>query len=260
MPGSEGDSVVQPPSQGILYIATGAKYIRAAVRSALSVRRHCDGLSAHLFADWKSYPEFDFDRDPSPFTSTAVITDPHRRSKVDYLPRTPFDRTLYLDTDTSINADIREMFRVLERFDVGVNHAHRRNDPTRLGRWRIDLPHAFPQLNGGVLLYRKTPQVIEFLEQWQRYFHEAGLQQDQMTLRELLWLSDLRLAILPPEYNVRYVKYNFMWSRAEARTKIFHLHRFHSGWFWWLAAPWQRRFLRALRRMGLEVPDAWFRR
>jgi hypothetical protein len=260
MPGSEGDSVEQRPSQGILYIAAGAKYIRAAMRSAESVRRHCDGLSTHLFADWRNHREFDFDRDPSPFVSTAMINDGHRRSKVDYLARTPFDHTLYLDTDTLINADIREMFRVLERFDLAVNHAHRRNDRTRLGKWRMDLPHAFPQLNGGVLLYRRTPPVIEFLEQWKHDFHEAGLQQDQMTLRESLWLSDLRLAILPPEYNVRYIKYHFIWSRAEARTKIFHLQRLHSGWFWWVAKPWQRRAIKVLRRLGFHPPEAWYRR
>lgn len=247
-------------TDGVLYVACGAKYIGAAARSAKTVRQHSPGLSIHLFADLQNHPQFDLDRDPFPFTSTARIADPHRRAKVDYLPQTPFDRTLYLDTDTQVNADVREMFHLLERFDVALGHAHRRNDPGRLGAWRIELPQAFPQQNTGVLLYRRTPPVIKFLRSWQRHYHEAGFQHDQITLRELLWLSDLRPAILPPEYNVRYMKYHFLWSRAEARTKIFHLHRFHSGWFWWLAAPWQRRFLRALRRVGLEVPDAWFRR
>jgi hypothetical protein len=179
---------------------------------------------------------------------------------VDYLPHTPFENTLYLDTDTKLNTDIRDIFRVMERFDIALCHAHRRNDPTRLGTWRIDLPQVFPQHNGGVILFRKTPDVIKFLEKWRDSFKEAGFQQDQMTLRELLWLSDLRVAILPPEYNVRYIKYRYIWSKSEAQPKIYHLQRFHTGWFWWLATPWFRRALKLLRRLGLDPPTTWLKR
>ena len=184
-------------TQGILYIAAGAKYIRAAIRSAESVRKHCPGLPTHLYADWPSHG-FDFRRSPHPFTSIETIDHPHRRSKVDYLAQTPFDRTLYLDTDTTLNADVRGMFQVLDRFDIALTHAHRRNALARLKPWRLTLPAAFPQYNGGVILYRRTPAVVSFFDAWQRHFHDEGFSQDQITLRELLWLSDLRLATLPP--------------------------------------------------------------
>jgi hypothetical protein len=226
-------------TQGILYIASGAKYIRAAIRSARTVQQYCPGLHIHLYSDWPRY-DFRFDTSPFPFTSVGAIDGPHRRSKVDYLPRTPFDRTLYLDTDTALNADIRGVFRLLDRFDIALNHAHRRNTQARLKPWRLDLPSAFPQYNGGVILFRRTPAVIGFLDQWREHFHEAGFQQDQMTLRELLWLSDLRMATLPPEYNVRFVKYHFLWAKDEAATKIFHLRRYHEGPFWFVK-KWLRR-------------------
>jgi hypothetical protein len=242
-------------TQGILYIATGEKYIRAAIESAKSVLKYSPGLSTHLDADWRNY-QFLFDKSPFPFTSVGEVTDPHRRSKVDYLPLTPFDLTLYLDTDTKLNTDIRDMFRVLERFDIALCHAHRRNDPTRLGSWRIDLPNAFPQYNGGVILYRKTPEVIHFLDEWRDCFKDAGFQQDQMTLRELLWLSNLRIATLPPEYNVRYIKYHYLWSKSEAQTKIFHLQRFHTGWFRWAVKPFVRRVLKLSKRLGFNSPNA----
>jgi hypothetical protein len=247
-------------TRGILYIAAGEKYIRAAVRSAESALKSCPGLPLHLFADWQNYQGFDFDQNPYPFTTVDKIPDPHRRSKVDYLPRTPFDQTLYLDTDTLLNADIHDMFRLMERFDIALCHAHRRNDPTRLGTWRIELPQAFPQYNGGVILYRKVPKVIQFLEDWGFQFKEAGFQQDQMTLRELLWLSDLRMATLPPEYNVRYIKYHYLWSKTETQTKIFHLQRLHTGWFWWVVTPWLRRVLKLLRHLGFNPPDAGFKK
>ncbi len=245
-------------TKGILYIAAGEKFIEAAIHSAESVLKHSPGLATHLYADWQNY-SFNFDQSTYPFTSVEKIQDPHRRSKVDYLPLTPFDYTLYLDTDTELNTDIIEMFRLLERFDIAINHAHRRNDKYRLETWRLELPQAFPQHNGGVILYRKTTQVIKFLEDWRDQYHKnfPHHQQDQITLRELLWLSDLRIATLPPEYNVRYIKYVFIWSKTEAQAKIFHLKRLHAGWFWWVALPWYRKFLKGLNRLGITPPKSW---
>jgi hypothetical protein len=244
---------VENITQGVLYVASGEAYIRAAMRSALSVRKNCPGLPVHLFADWKNF-DFRFSLSPQPFTSVEMIENPHRRSKLDYLTQTPFERTLYLDTDTSVRSDVRDMFRLLERFDLAAAHGYRRNFPPRLSAWRIELPQAFPQLNAGVLLYRKTPAVMRFLEEWRDRYHEnyPAIGQDQATLRELIWLSDLRLAVLPPEYNVRYVKYHMLWSRAEARTKIFHLKQYHSGWLLWLLRPVSKTHLGIARRIGLK--------
>jgi hypothetical protein len=243
-------------TQGILYVATGAKYIRAAIHSAETVREHSPGLATHLYADWQRHG-FDFHASPRPFTSVASIERPHRRSKVDYIPRTPFDRTLFLDTDTALNADVRGLFQILDRFDIAIAHAHRRNAAVRLRPWRIQLPQAFPQFNAGVILYRRTPAVDAFLEDWRRSFHEAGFQQDQITLRELLWLSDLRIATLPPEFNVRFIKYHFLWAKEEAISQIFHRRRYHDG-RWWVLNKWLRRLGRPLVRMGID-PRTWWR-
>jgi hypothetical protein len=241
-----------PSTQGILYIATGEKYIRAACKSAKTVIKYCPGMAMHLYADWQNYESFNFEGNTFPFSSVEKIHDPHRRSKVDYLPCTPFDLTLYLDTDTALNADIRDMYRILERFDIAMAHAFRRNDFNYLKPWRIALPQAFPQFNSGVFLYRKTPAVIYFLENWSRYFKEAGFKQDQVTLRELLWLSDLRIATLPPEYNVRFLKYHFLWSKTEAQTRIFHLRMFHDGPFWFIKSWLNKLGWAILSRIGIN--------
>ena len=45
----DGDRDAAEATRGVLYIAAGTKYIRAAVRSAESVRKHCPGLAIHLF-------------------------------------------------------------------------------------------------------------------------------------------------------------------------------------------------------------------
>ena len=239
---------------GVLFIATGEIYVKAAIRAAHSVLKHCPDLPIHLYTDEKCLVTY-FEKSASPFTSTGKIENPHPRSKVDYLSRTPYDRTLYLDTDTALNTDIRDMFSVLDRFDIAMAHAQRRG-PGNTKPWRIVLPNAFPEFNSGVVLYRRNPAVIQFLEGWGNHFRtdwvEAGIRNEQMghdqtTLRELLWLSDLRIATLPPEYNVRYLKYHFLWSKSEAETKIFHLKQLHQGWLYWI----YREVVRKIRKLIL---------
>ena len=234
-------------TDGVLYVAAGDKYVHAAASSARTVREHCPDLPIHLFAGDESIAAY-FRASPAPFSSVAAIPSQHRRVKVEYMSKTPFERTLYLDSDTALNADIRGMFAVLDRFDLALAHAHHRQ-PRQGARNRLDIPAAFPEFNAGVILYRKTPEVILLLEEWWQRFQQAAdtIRHDQVSLRELLWLTDLRVATLPPEYNVRFVKYHLLWSRSEAVTRIFHLKALHKGWLSWsLRGP--RRILRRARR------------
>ncbi len=243
-----------PQPQGVLYVASGKKYILAAMRSAQSVRQHCPPLPIHLFADYQNY-DFKFDSTPEPFSSLVQIDQPHRRSKVEYLAQTPFERTLYLDSDTRLNTDILSMFALLERFDIALAHAHWRNHPITARQWTTALPDAFPQFNSGVILYRRNPATLQLLTDWQAAFESAQFAQDQITLRELLWQSDVRIATLPPEYNVRFIKYHYLWSKAEAHTKIFHLQKYHDGPFWFVKT-WVKRIARALLKiLHLKPPS-----
>ena len=116
---------------------------------------------------------------------------------MDYLQLTPFDRTLYLDSDTMICTPIDDVFDLLDRFDIALAHAHSRNRKRTLKRWTQDLPRSFPQFNGGVIAYRSRPQVLELLDEWRQCFHSEGFKKDQVRLRELLWKSDLRITMLP---------------------------------------------------------------
>lgn len=218
---------VPPDGCGVLYIASGDPiYCRAALRSAESVRRHSPHLGIHLFSDAAGVEMAERESDRLGITA-LTIENPHRRSKVDYLKNSPFERTLYLDSDTIACSPLDEVFHVLDRFDVALAHAHQRNQRRTTRRWTVDIPTAFPQFNGGVIAYRRNPAVEEFLNQWSRFYHSEGFRKDQVTLRELLWKSELRIATLPPEFNIRYEKYLRIWDTGEARPRILHLRRFH---------------------------------
>jgi hypothetical protein len=206
--------------RGVLYVATGARYVEAARRSAASLRQGNPGLQVALFTD---QPVTDpvFDR-------VEIIDNPHARSKIDCLGRSPFCDTLFIDCDTRIVGDLTGVFRLLERFDLAL--ALRPRQPRRTARgalWRHDVPRQFPEYNTGVILYRRTPEVLGFFRDWKAAWLDHGRGGDQITFRELLWASDLRLATLPREYNTR--RYHLIdrltWSGPP--PVVLHLNRFH---------------------------------
>jgi hypothetical protein len=212
------------PDCGVIFIAAGKFHTDAAVAAARSVRGTNPWLAIDLFTDQPDAAKMETGE---PFDRIVQIGDGHRRSKVDYLPKTRFPRTLYLDSDTRVVADLSSMFELLERFDLAIAHAHARNGGRQTKFWRREVPEAFPQHNGGVILYRGEGKALAFMEAWRDAYYEAGFKWDQTTLRELMWISDLAIYVLPPEYNVRYRKYLEVWEPREAVAKILHMAEFY---------------------------------
>ena len=156
-----------------------------------------------------------------------MLDDPWFRSRIDAMAATRFERTLHLDADVLAVADIRDVFDLLDRFDVALAHDQARNSPAANAVWRRALPAAFPQFNGGVIAYRRTPPVLEFLRLWAATMRETGMRKDQPSLRELLWDSDLRIATLPPEYNLLDLGAVRRWDRFRPAPRLIHHYRFH---------------------------------
>lgn len=238
-------------SQGVIFIATGARYVEAACRAAASVRAHCPDLEIDLFCDKAPDAAMLPNGTATPFDQVHTIATPHRRSKVDYMGQSRFEKTLYLDTDVMVVADIRHLFVLLERFDIAMCHAHLRNTDEAPSQWNESIPFAFPQLNSGVLLYSQTVTRSGFFDRWQEAFHTAGVKKDQVTLRKLLWESELRVYVLPPEYNIRYLKTLRTWRTVEAHPAVLHMAEFHkvvsTSWFERLKNNWRiKRVLAAL--------------
>jgi hypothetical protein len=206
-------------SEGVLFVATGEGYRGLARRAAESVRRHCPGLAIDLFTD---APEAS-----GAFDRVVVLDEVWFRSRIDAMARTRFERTLHLDADLLVIADIRDVFEVLERFDVALAHDQARNSRSANTFWRRELPNAFPQFNGGVIAYRRTEPVLGFLRDWAEAMRASGLARDQPVLRELLWLSELRIATLPPEYNLLDYREVAAWGRLHTAPRILHHYKLH---------------------------------
>jgi len=188
---------------GVIYIATGQRYADEAARSLASLRRHEPDLPVTLFTDVR--------QEHPGFTSVVYVEDRrnHPRkvfhAKVACMGQSPYDRTLFLDTDTHVCGTVREVFDLLDRFEFAGALAPKRIPGVRAGLPQV-LPGTFAQLNSGVLLFRRCERVERMLADWLRRYDAHDFPNffgDQHELREALWASDLQLGILPTEWNCR---------------------------------------------------------
>lgn len=206
---------------GVLYVAGGEDYVDLAIQSARSLRDHEPGIAIDLVTDLpENLPAGLFDR-------VTASYDMHPREKLRAMPASRFERTLYVDSDTLFVAPLGDLFGILDRFECALCHDVRRDwSLIRQGRDHIT-PYAFPQHNSGVFLYRNSAAMLAFLNDWaERFFADDDIHRDQIILKDLLWESDLRYYVLPPEFNLRRVTMLDAWEPLDAVPTILHSHRF----------------------------------
>jgi hypothetical protein len=246
--------------EGVLYIAVGAEYVSEAKESVRSLRAANPDRRVGLVVD---EPTIEADSELREYFDDLVVADHAAgdlRDKAYNLHLSPYERTVYLDTDIHVTGEISEMFDVLDRFDVALGHAMYRRIITI-----PDVPVTFPEFNGGVICFRQSDAVEKFLDSWQAMYRRQvekgrpdgevvfkefqtleeipnGRKHDQPPLREALYKSDLRIATLPSEYNFRGEGY------AELPVRV--LHSRH---------PRIKKFAAALNKYGVPRVSANWR-
>lgn len=183
-------------SRGVVHVAYGQRYLDEAESSARSVRATNPGLKLALITNRPPETTGVWDE---------VLIVPENEAggssvKLE-MHRAPWERCLFLDTDTIVAASLDPVFALLDRFDfAGVQHSggHHYELP--------GLPVSFPEFNSGVLAWRRNERVAAFFARWRelyRQFHDPTSRTwDQKSLRLALYESDLRLAALPHGYNL----------------------------------------------------------
>ena len=162
-----------------------------------------------LFADEPAEPGvFDMER---PLGEGLAM----KQQKMFVLRHSPFEKTIFLDTDIHLCAPIYECLDLVEdgyEFAAALTpwwNPDGTDDRPLVGarghgpRVR-GVPVAFPKINSGVMLMAHTPNVQHMLSRWQElHASDGGTGQDQDPLRVALYESRLRWAPLPPHYNYR---------------------------------------------------------
>ena len=154
----------KPVDSGVLYIAFGEQYRQEALTSIASLRRFHPHLPCCIITD------SDFGELPTHVE--VVLREPEIeqpfRAKPRYLCESPFDRTLFLDTDTTVVQAVEPLFYLLDRFDIGLHiHPHYGTYGT-YGRGGY-----LSTANSGVVLFRRCAAVSEMFDRWLELFDRA---------------------------------------------------------------------------------------
>lgn len=183
-----------PDEFGVLYVAYGEKYRQEARSALMSLRCVCPGLPTAVITD-REWTE-----EPRPDRFILRTAEAGFGCKPQVIPETPFDRTLYIDTDTIVVRDLRPLFGLLDRYDVGVTFAG-----APLGEPGMEL---HPQCASGMVLFRNNERVQRMFDEWRRLYAEAVAQLartagdtrgvgDQRYLAIAIALTDVRCVHLP---------------------------------------------------------------
>lgn len=198
--------------EGVVYSCGGDSYIAEAVRSARSSLLH-NSLPHLLFASADSDGAVEEARQVKGLSVVRYEPSNPYADKIANMRRSPFERTLYLDSDTYVVGEIVHVLRLLEHYDMAAAYA-----PAYRGLADPAVPPAFCEFNTGVLAWRANERVAAFMRDWQETYlawlggeepfpgaaqASRGGRADQPAFRRCAWLHGVRLFVLAPEYNFR---------------------------------------------------------
>jgi len=195
--------------RGVIYFAKGEKYLKECVVSAKSFKKYHPNINLCLFTPDTKFAHKVFnsiihiDEQDSPF-----------KTKVDALSKTPFEFTLFLDTDTVVKNSCYELFDFLLSYDMGVANRVKCD----WGRETKFISYIDSEsYNTGVVLYRMNNKIKKFFTIWKdQLFRQdaktivAGVFCDQYYFNKLIFQDQackelqIKIVELPnKKYNAR---------------------------------------------------------
>jgi hypothetical protein len=231
---------------GFLYVASGSKYMKESVASVTSLKQVMPEARVAIVTDERTIQEFPEESlkifDNLLFLS-ETRTDIHSGyhgflNKIRGIRMSPFQHTMFVDSDTYIACSVWEIFNSLHWYDLAVAIAPQKASTPFISTEKFLETHAkgnsfSTALNTGILCYKNTESVNRFLESWEEtYIRKVPANNgydryysDQTVFCEALGLSRLRPMILATEYNFRLG----LPQSAQGLVKIFH-GRPRQGW------------------------------
>lgn len=200
--------------RGVIYFAVGQKYLQEAIISAQSVRRQMPDLPLAIFSDVPAPSEiFDYCLEVAKDCSL-------KRQKMYALLNTPFEQTLFLDTDTYMIAPVYELFELIEdgyQFAAALSHwwaisSQNCEKSDSIAKTEVQerylrengVPISFANINSGLMIFNNVPETRNLFTKWDELYVSWGDRgQDQYPLRVALYHSHLRWTPLPQAYNFR---------------------------------------------------------
>ncbi len=203
---------------GFLYVGMGKKYRMEAEISARSIRRFTKYPIALVTEDPNYSSEY-FDQIILSEASSDFV------SKIKGLQLTPFDRTIFLDTDTFVCLPIDELFDVLDLFDMAMSvdvFGHSRGFIQKYQpQFKIRYENVIPEFHTGVIVVKNNLKTQSFIRFWLQKHEELNLKADMPSLREAYIDFEEKVSIAPllAEYNYYEI---FSFGIIHGPVKIIH--------------------------------------
>lgn len=237
---------------GIIYSCGGSShYLKEAIASASSVRRHTPNVGVTLFHDYDQPTLNSHNIDV--FDNVIEISFPENLpnhfktnmknflGKLCSILKTPYQKTLFLDTDTLVLKNLADDFKILDNFDIAIAPGPMTQPPIDDSDVIREIPRCFPELNTGVIFYDNNSKMMKFIETWldvfihnkNNLYRKHGKGGEQVSLRYLLYKNkNIRMHIMsssgmPNIYNFRWEELNKNFDHSNL-IKIHHNKIVHS--------------------------------
>lgn len=221
--------------RGVLYFASGEKYLKECIRSVKSFKKLHKNIPVCLITSDKDFKSRYFD-----IISTIEDLDSPFKTKVFALSKSPFEYTLFVDTDITFLQPVYELFDFLYTYDIGI--ANRVKCKWTTTPTFIDYIDPL-NYNTGVVLYRRNGKVDQFFEVWKELVFKqdaskitAGVFCDQHYFNHMVFekkiQSSLNLKIVEipnKKYNARpFLLRQLKLDNQYHEIKILHMHIDHT--------------------------------
>ncbi len=206
-------------SNGFLYIATGEKYIKEAEQSARSLLKINPDVNISLITD--------LDYTSTVFKQVIVNSIPHQDKnwkngllyKIDGFAKSPYNNTIFIDSDTYFCEDISPSFELLNYFDILICKDYHDKEEIYINNQKIK--GYFPY-NTGVVGFTQNSHTKLFIDNWYLNFNNdiEKMWSDQPAFILALATNHVKLHCLDSTYNFRFL--NNVAFPDQEKVKIIH--------------------------------------
>lgn len=186
-------------NSGYLYVANKNKFVEEAKISAQSIRRFSKLPIALVLSENCN------DETVKDFFDIVVIVNELNEytylSKIIGLQNTPFEKTIFLDSDTFVCCNIDCLFELLEFSDIATTQEN--SFHTLHPDIKIKFRNIIPEFNSGIIVIKKNLLTDKVLKDWFSFCVLNNLKNDMPGLREAILenFNAIKYFILPQEFN-----------------------------------------------------------
>lgn len=222
---------------GVIYLAYGMKYVDEAVFSATSMKKFNPSLSVTLFTNIS-----DFELKFKCFDNVIVLKenyDPYKM-KIFAMLSSPYENTLFLDTDTKILNDVTAPFNYLSEHDIAIAGMRWLNPDLTFRDFekKSEIRPGEIIFNTGVIYFRSSEAFKKFGDVWFSRVAKSGVgipnvDRDQRQFNDMLDEAlnvQLGLKIKPISnkiYNCRLLFKPYLSDVERKGIAILHEHDLH---------------------------------